>query len=192
MTRPNALSQVVADRFPLSAEARRKLAALIGCEELPPSCADELAALLGCHRRAAAAERRRERKAPGGKVTAAIVQATTAVQQLTAVDTGLDAETRRVLKRAAEAFVAAAEARLATLRSASRLYPHQELLRLTCPLLRKIFEEHVQQGFDTRGNLRRFAWLALNAAAVVRLSLDESHLDALDEFLDGDRHPAIS
>jgi hypothetical protein len=146
MTRPNAPSQAVADRFPLSAEACRKLAALVGCEQLPQECAEEVAALLACHRRAADAERRRaRRKAPPAKP-----------------------------------------------RAASRINPRRDLLRLTCPLLRRIFEQHVQQGFHTRGNLRRFAFVALKAAAIATPPVDESHLDRLDEFLDAEPHPAMS
>ena len=64
--------------------------------------------------------------------------------------------------------------------------PHPEPLRLTGPFLRRIFERHAGQGFNTRGNLRSFAFVALSAAGIVSSSIDGKHLDRLDEYLDAE------
>ena len=174
------------ERFPLPAKTARTLAALIGCEQLPTQCATELEELLACHLRVAHAERKRESKTTVGRVEAAIIKATSAVRHLTRLDAGIDAETYRTLKPRADAFLAAAEAHLAGLRGGPRSYPHQEPLRLTCPLLRRIFERHAYEGFSTRGNLRRFAFVALSAADIASWALDEAHLERLDEYLDAE------
>ena len=174
------------DRFPLPARTARTLAALIGCEKLPAQCATELEELLACHLRVAQAEQKRGSRTSAGKVEAAILKATAAVRQLTRLDAGIDAEAYRTLKPRADAFLAAAEAQLAGLRGGPRSFPHQDPLRLTCPFLRRIFERHAYQGFNTRGNLRRFAFVALSAADVVSWSVDEEHLERLDEYLDAE------
>lgn len=174
------------DRFPLPARTARTLATLIGREKLPAQCATELEELLACHRRVAHAEQKRDSKTTAGKVEAAILKATSAVRHLTRLDGGINAETYRILKPRADAFLAAAEAHLAGLRGGPRSFPHQEPLRLTCPFLLKIFERHAYEGFNTRGNLRRFAFVALSAADVVSWSVDEQHLERLDEYLDAE------
>lgn len=185
MPRPKAKRPTPAhsDRFPLPPRTARSLAALIGREELPAQCATELEELLACHLRAARAERERDGKTTAGEVEAAILKATAAVRQLTGLDARVDADTYRILKPRADAFMAAAQARLAELRGLPRIYPHQESLRVTCPLLLRIFEKHAHEGFNTRGNLRRFAFLALRAADVVTSSVDEAQLERLDEYL---------
>ena len=177
---------VHSDRFPLPAKTVRSLAPLIGREELPAQCATELEELLACHLRLAQDEQEREGKAPAGDVEAAILKATAAVRHLTRLDAGLDADSYRTLKPRADAFIAAAQARLADLRGLPRIYPHQEPLRVTCPLLRRIFEKHAYEGFNTRGNLRRFAFLTLRAADVVTSSVEEARLERLDEYLDAE------
>ena len=146
-------SQDLPDRFPLSAKTARSLAPLIGCEKLPAQCATELEELLAVHLREAHAGEKRESKTSAGKVEAAIVKATAAVRHLTRLDAGIDAETYRILKPRADAFLAAAESRLAEMRGLPRGYPQMDPLRLTCPFLRRIFERHAQEGFNTRGNL---------------------------------------
>ena len=184
--RPRPASPELPDRFPLPAKTGRSLAVLVGYEKLPEQCATELEELLACHLRLAHAERKDESKATAGKVEAAIAKAVAAVRHLTRLDAGVDADTYRVLKPRADAFLSAAAARLAELRGLPRSYPHQEPLRLTCPFLRRIFERHAHQGFNTRGNLRRFAFVALKAADIVSSSVDEAHLDRLDEYLDAE------
>ena len=174
------------DRFPLSAKTARSLAPLVGYEKLPEQCATELGELLAVHLRAARADKKSAGKTPAGKVEAAIVKATAAVRQLTRLDAGLDADTYRLLKPKADAFVVAAEARLAEMSGQPRSLLPREPLRLTCPFLRRIFERHAQHGFNTRGNLRRFAFVALSAADIVSSSVDEAHLDRLDEYLDAE------
>jgi hypothetical protein len=184
--RPKPPSAGLPDRLPLSAKTARSLAPLIGYEKLPEQCATELEELLAVHLRAARAEKKSAGKTPAGKVEAAIVKATAAVRQLTRLDAGVDADTYRLLKPKADAFVAAAEARLAEMSGQPRNLAHQEPLRLTCPFLRRIFDRHAEQGFNTRGNLRRFAFVALSAADIVSSSVDEAHLDRLDEYLDAE------
>lgn len=186
MPRPKPPSPELSDRFPLPPRTARSLAALIGREELPAQCATELEELLACHLRAARAELERDRKTAAGEVEAAILKVTAAIRQLTALDAGIDADTYRMLKPRADAFMAAARARLAELRGLPRTYPHQESLRVTCPLLRRIFEKHAHEGFNTRGNVRRFAYLALAAADIVASPVEESHLERLDEYLDAE------
>jgi len=185
-SRPKPPSPDLPERFPLSAKTARSLAPLIGYEKLPEQCTTELEELLAVHLRAARAEKKSASKTPAGKVEAAIVKATAAVRQLTRLDAGVDTETYRLLKPKADAFLAAAEARLAELSGQPRSLPHQDPLRLTCPFLLRIFERHAQQGFNTRGNLRRFAFVALSAADIVSSSVDEAHLDRLDEYLDAE------
>lgn len=181
--RPRAPSPDLPDRLPLPARTVRALATLIGCEKLPAQCATELEELLACHLRLAHAERKRDSNKATGKVEAAIVKAMSAVRQLTGLDTGIDADSYRVLKPRSDSFLAAAEARLAELRGLPR---QQEPLRMTGPFLRRIFERHAAEGFNTRGNLRRFAFIALCAADIVASSVDEAHLDRLDDYLDAD------
>ena len=183
MRRPKTRSPLLPDRFPLPARSARSLAALIGCEELPAQCTIELEELLAAHLRAARADGERKGETSRDQVEAAIVRATSAVRQLTRLDTGIDADTYRILRPRADAFIAAAEARLAELTGLPRNPPLQDPLRQTGPFLRKIFERHVSQGFNTRGNLRRFAFIALNAASIVTSSVDEADLDLLDEYL---------
>lgn len=184
--RPKPPSPDLPDRFPLPSKTARSLAPLIGSEKLPLQCATELEELLAVHLRVAQAEPKRDGKTTAGKVEAAIVKATAAIRGLTRLDAGVDADTYRSLKPRADAFLAAAETRLAELRGLPRSYPHQEPLRLTCPFLRRIFERHAYQGFNTRGNLRRFAFVALKAADIVSSSVDEAHLERLDEYLDAE------
>ncbi len=186
MPRPKPPPAVLSDRFPLPARTARSLAVLIGREELPARCATELEELLAVHLRAAHAERQRDGRNTAGNAEAAIVRATSAVRQLARVDAGIDADTYRILKPRADAFLAAARARLAELRGLPRIYPSQEPLRVTGPLLRRIFERHAHEGFNTRGNLRRFAFMALRAADIVTSSVDAAQLDRLDEYLDGE------
>jgi hypothetical protein len=174
------------DRFALTAKAARSLAVLIGCEELPAQCATELEELLAAHLRAARAERERKAEPAGGKIEAAIAKAAAAVRYLARLDSGIDADTYRVLRPRADAFLAAAEARLAELRGLPRPPLQQEPLRLTGPFLRRIFERHVREGFSTRGNLRQFACIALKAANVLGASVEEADLDLLDEYLDAE------
>ena len=184
--KPRRPSPAHSDRFPLPPRTARSLAALIGREELPAQCATELEELLACHLRGAHAELERDGKRAAGEVEAAILKATAALRQLTRLDAGIDADSYRMLKPRADAFMAAAQARLAELRGLPRTYPHQEPLRVTCPLLRRIFEKHAHEGFNTRGNLRRFAFLALAAAGIVASSVEEAHLERLDEYLEAE------
>lgn len=186
MPRSKRSSPELSDRLPLPAKTARSLAVLLGCQELPPQCATELEELLAVHLRAAHAEQERDSRTPAGEAEAAILKAMAAVRHLTRLDAGVDADTFRILKPRADAFMAAAGARLAQLRGLPRIYPHQEPLRVTGPLLRTIFEKHAQQGLNTRGNLRRFAFIALKAAGIVTSSVDEAQLERLDEYLDAE------
>jgi hypothetical protein len=189
MPRPKTRLPALPDRFPLPTRTTRSLAVLIGCDELPAQCRTELEELLAAHLRAAHADGERKGETSPDRVEAAIARATAAVRQLTRLDTGIDAETYRILKPRAEAFILAAEERLAELSGSPRSPPLQDPLRLTGPFLRKIFERHVSQGFNTRGNLRSFAFIALHAANIVASSVDEADLDLLDEYLDAEPLP---
>jgi len=189
MPRRKAASPVIPERFPLSAAYCEQLALCIGHEQLPRDCAAELGELLNCHLQSERVLRTQKSKTTAGNVVAAIDKVRSAVQELIALDSGIDADTRRDLKPTADAFLAATEARLNELSGTSRVYPHKELLLMTCPLLQRIFEKHALRGFNTRGNLRRFALLALKAADIATPSVDEEHLDRLDKLLDAELHP---
>ena len=189
MPRPKPSSPVRLERIPLSPGDCKRIALHLGHEELPALCADELGECLACHLKAVRADGERQNKSTAGNVEAAIVKAWRAVEELAALDTGIDANTRRSLKPTADAFISAAQSRIAELQGVPRIYPHQEMLRQTCAFLRLIFEKHVQAGFNTRGNLRRFAFEVLGTVDIDKPSIDEAHLDRLDEFLDAPPHP---
>jgi hypothetical protein len=177
----------------LSVPDRRCLALSLGHEELPDRCAAALAEVLACHVEGARRDRERENKTTGGNVAAALVKTRNAVKELMAPDSGIDDDTRRSLEAAANAFIAATEARLDELEPLGRIYPDLEQLRLICPCLRRIFEGYARPDFiNERRHLRRFAFDALCAAGVdIPGSIDEAHLYRLDEFLDAELHPGL-
>lgn len=186
MPRPTPPSPVRVERFPLKPEDRERLASHLGREELPALCADQLGDILARHLEAHRAEGNRQDKTTPGNVAVAIGRVCRALEKLVALDSGIDVDTRRSLKPAADAFIFEAQARIAELQNMPRIYPRREILRLTGPYLRLIFKEHVQVGFDERRNLRWFALYALWAAGVDTRSIDEAHLDRLDEYLDAE------
>jgi hypothetical protein len=191
MPRPKAPASLVVDRIPLAAPDCKHLALLLGYEELPPQCRDELGEVLACHLQAARAERELadKPKTTPGNVVAAIVKACNAVEDLIALDSGVDADTRRDLRASAKAFLEAAQIRIGELGAMPRVYPHLEPLRQTCAILRLIFEKHALLNSRTSSNLRRFAFRALQAADIQTPSIDESNLTRLDEYLHAEPHP---
>ena len=191
MLRPKEPSPVVVDRFPLTVQDQRRLALLLGLEELPPRCTALLGDLLAVHLKAARALReptQEIRTRPG--VAAVIAKARKALRPFTEIDTGIDADTLQSLKPHVDAFLAAADKRLAELGAMRRVYWYRQPLYLTCPRLRVIFEEFAVPDIRSeRRHLRRFAFDALTAATIELRSIDERHLDRLDEFLDAPLEP---
>jgi hypothetical protein len=178
------------DRFPLQPQDQKRLALSLGFEQLPPPCAAVLGDTLAAHVTSARVLRERDNQYTAGGVLVAIVKACNAVEELTAVERGIDADTRRTLKPAAEAFLAAADERLQELRAMPRIYPERELLRETCSRLRLIFDQHAAPDFKVdRTARRRFAFDALTAAGIRLPSIDDAHLTRLDDFLDASPQP---
>jgi len=184
MPPPEPPSPVELERVALSREAKRELARLAGYEELPAGCTAEVGECLARHLEAEQAERERKNSATAGNVEIAIANACKAVEELVALDGGIDAESLRILRPHAKAFITAGRDRIAELLRLPRTYAHREVLRMTCPTLRRIFEKHVRPGFNTRGNLQRFVFKALRAAGIETPRIDEAHLERLDDFLD--------
>jgi len=161
----------------LTPDARRRLARLLGREELPLRCFEELDACLTRHLEADRAEVERKNRAAPGDAETAIANACQALEELVGLDSEIDAESLRILRPHARAFIRAARDRIAELLRMPRAYSHHELLRQTCPRLRQIFERYVLSGANKRQNLRRFAFEALFAAGAATEGIDVARLD---------------
>jgi hypothetical protein len=191
MPRPKAPSPFVLDRFPLTVVDQRRLALSLGREELPPECTARTGEALAMHLQADRALRTQATKTTPGSVAAAIVKACRALDPFTSVDSGVDADTYLSLKPLADAFLAAADRRLAELRAMSRVYPLKRPLYPTCFLLRRIFEHYAVPDFmSERKHLRQFAFDALTAIGAELGDIDETHLYRLDEFLYASSEPS--
>lgn len=184
MPRAKSPLPIEVERFALPAGASRRLARLLGRRELPGLCVDELGECLARHLDAGRAERERKNNAAAGNVESAIARACKTLEELVALDSGIDAESLRILRPHAKAFITAGRDRIAELLRMPRVYPHQELLRQTCPHLRLIFERYVAAGANRRANLRLFAFEALTAAHIETADVSGRHLYRLDEYLD--------
>ena len=172
------------DRFALQAGARKRLARLLGRESLPALCVEELGACLAHHLDAARTERERKNNAAAGSIEEAIARACKTLEELVALDSGIDPESLRILRPHAKSFITAARDRIAELMRVPRAYSHHELLMKTGPFLRLIFERYVRGAANTRANLRLFALEALTAADIVKPRIHETRIERLDEYLD--------
>jgi len=165
----------------LPREARRRLARLLGRAELPLRCLEELGACLARHIEEGRAEVERKNKAGPGDVEAAIAEACKTLEELVGLDSEIDADSLRILRPHARAFISAARDRIAELLRMPRAYTQHDVLRRTCPRLRAIFERHVASGANRRQNLRRFAFEALFVTGAGTAGI---HAARLDEYLD--------
>jgi hypothetical protein len=187
MSGPRPDASVEPKPEPLAAQVARRLAAMLGRPQLPALCIEQLGECLARHRDAARAERERKNKAAAGNVEVAIARACKTLEELVALDSGIDADSLRILRPHAKAFIVAGRDRIAQLMNTPRAFPHEELLRQTCPVLRHIFQQHADTGARTRSNLRRFAFEALRAAEIELPNIDATRLDRLDSYLDAPR-----
>ena len=165
----------------LPREARRRLARLLGREELPLRCYEELGSCLARYLETTRAEVERKNRSAPGDVEAAIANACQTLEELVGLDSGIDADSLRILRPHARSFISAARDRITELLRMPRAYSPHELLRQTCPRLRAIFESHVAAGANTRQNLRRFVFEALFATGARTAGIDAARLD---EYLD--------
>jgi hypothetical protein len=172
----------------LPVDSYQRIASYLGLAELPELCKRRIQESLARHHRLERAERERKDKAAAGHVEAAIASACKTLEELVALDSGIDAESLRILRPHAKAFITAGRDRIRELLDMPRANTHHDLLRVTCPSLRLIFQEHARPDFRSKAHLRRFAFETLNAAGIATPGIDASHLERLDEYLD--RRPA--
>jgi hypothetical protein len=163
--------------FALPRAARRRLARLLGREELPLRCYEELGACLAGYLEATRSELERKNKSAPGDAEAAIANACQSLEELVGLDSGIDAESLRILRPHARSFISAARDRITELLKAPRAFSPHELLRQTCPRLRRIFESHVAGGANSRQNLRRFVFEALFATGARTEGIDAARLE---------------
>jgi hypothetical protein len=189
MPRPELPSPAELARVGLSGGAYNRLAGQLGLKELPQPCRQRIEECLARHVESERAERERKDKAAAGHVEAAIARACKTLEELVSLDSGIDAESLRVLRPHAKTFITAGRDRIRELLAMPRAYTHHVLLRVTCPSLRSIFQQHAQPGFNTRAHLRLFTFEALTAAKIVTPGIDATHLDRLDEYLDARPQP---
>jgi hypothetical protein len=184
MPRSKPSAPVKADRVSLPASSWRRIASQLGLDELPELCRVRVEVCLAHHLKVERAERERKDKAGAGHVEAAIARACKTLEELVALDSDIDAESLRILRPHAKVFIAAGRDRIRELLDMPRATAHHELLRLTCPVLRLIFQENAQPDFNTKARLRRFVFEALRAVGIATPGIDETRLERLDEYLD--------
>lgn len=190
-TRPESrppIKEIKHKSFDLDKNACSELAASLGVDQLPKDCKQCVEHVLSSHLTSACVLKKqtKTRKTTPANVKVLLTDLRHALLPFLHESSGLDADTYRLLHTLAKEMRSKVERRMAELDAHQKLQGYKpELLRMSAPLLRKIFYVYAADKHKTKIMLRRFVAAAF-AAAELEHPNPADNPARLDEFIESD------